>query len=127
MAQDAGLTGNDGVIGWYVPKFFADANPDILTAKTDPTVLNKYANQFKTAESGSKGQLLDGDPSYVTNDKAHGQRLRAQLHGRLVRRRDRLEQVDPGGDRPEEADAVLLLHPELGSSKVELVHIELPA
>ncbi len=25
---------------------------------------------FKTSESGSKGQLLDGDPSYVTNDEA---------------------------------------------------------
>ena len=25
---------------------------------------------FKTSESGGKGQLLDGDPSYVTNDKA---------------------------------------------------------
>jgi glycine betaine/proline transport system substrate-binding protein len=25
---------------------------------------------FKTSESGAKGQLLDGDPSYVTNDEA---------------------------------------------------------
>ena len=25
---------------------------------------------FKTSESGGKGQLLDGDPSYVTNDEA---------------------------------------------------------
>jgi glycine betaine/proline transport system substrate-binding protein len=25
---------------------------------------------FKTSESGGKGQLLDGDPSYVTNDQA---------------------------------------------------------
>ena len=32
--------------------------------------LNKYADLFKTSESGGKGQLLDGDPSYVTNDEA---------------------------------------------------------
>ena len=31
VAQDAGPTGNEGIIGWYVPKFFSDANPDILT------------------------------------------------------------------------------------------------
>jgi glycine betaine/proline transport system substrate-binding protein len=70
VAEDAGMTGNEGVIGWYVPKFFADANPDILTAATNPTILNKYADQFKTSESGDKGQILDGDPSFVTNDQA---------------------------------------------------------
>ena len=44
----------------------ADQYPDI----TDYKNLNKYANLFKTSESGGKGQLLDGDPSYVTNDAA---------------------------------------------------------
>jgi len=44
----------------------SDQYPDI----TDWHNLNKYSGMFKTAESGSKGQLLDGDPSYVTNDKA---------------------------------------------------------
>ena len=32
--------------------------------------MNKYAHLFKTSESGDKGQLLDGDPAYVTNDAA---------------------------------------------------------
>ena len=40
--------------------------PDITNWKN----LNKYASMFKTSESGGKGQLLDGDPSYVTNDEA---------------------------------------------------------
>ena len=40
--------------------------PDI----TDWKNLNKYADKFKTSESGGKGQLLDGDPSFVTNDEA---------------------------------------------------------
>ena len=70
VAQDAGPTGNEGVIGWYVPRFFADANPDILTAGTNPSILNKYADQLKTAASGGKGQLLDGEPGFVTQDKA---------------------------------------------------------
>jgi glycine betaine/proline transport system substrate-binding protein len=66
VAEDVGGTGNQGVIGWYVPKWMADKYPDI----TDWNNLNKYADMFKTNESGGKGQLLDGDPSFVTNDEA---------------------------------------------------------
>jgi len=65
-AVDAGLTGNKGVIGWYVPPWMAKKYPDI----TDWNNLNKYADLFKTSESGNLGQLLDGDPSFVTNDAA---------------------------------------------------------
>jgi len=64
--EDAGLTGNQGIIGWYVPPWMAQKYPDI----TDWHNLNKYASLFQTSESGGKGQLLDGDPSYVTNDEA---------------------------------------------------------
>ena len=60
---DLGVTGH---IGWFVPTYFAKQHPDV----TDWKNLNKYADQFRTAESGGKGQLLDGSPSYVTNDKA---------------------------------------------------------
>ena len=66
VAVDLGPTGNQGIIGWYVPQWMADKYPDILDYKN----LNKYADMFKTSESGDKGQLLDGDPSYVTNDVA---------------------------------------------------------
>ena len=66
VAVEAGPTGNKGVIGWYVPPWMAQKYPDI----TDWKNLNKYADLFKTSESGGKGQLLDGDPSYVTYDAA---------------------------------------------------------
>lgn len=66
VAVTAGTNGNIGVIGWYVPEWMAEKYPDI----TDYRNLNKYASLFKTAKSGGKGQLLDGDPSYVTNDEA---------------------------------------------------------
>ena len=65
-AQDAGANGNIGIIGWYVPPWMAQQYPDI----TDWNNLNKYADLFKTTESGGQGQLLDGDPSFVTNDEA---------------------------------------------------------
>lgn len=61
-----GDLGVDGHIGWWVPKYWADQHPDVLNWKN----LNKYAKELRTAESGSKGQLMDGSPSYVTNDKA---------------------------------------------------------
>ncbi|MGH3629486.1 MAG: ABC transporter substrate-binding protein [Sciscionella sp.] len=66
VAKDGGPTGNIGVIGWFVPPWMAKKYPDITNWKN----LNKYADMFKTSESGGKGQLLDGDPSYVTNDAA---------------------------------------------------------
>lgn len=66
VAVEAGLTGNKGLIGWYVPPWMAKKYPDI----TDWKNLNKYASLLKTSESGGKGQLLDGDPSYVSYDAA---------------------------------------------------------
>jgi glycine betaine/proline transport system substrate-binding protein len=65
-AVSAGSTGVKGQIGWYVPPWLAKEHPDIL----DWNNLNKYADQFKTSESGDKGQFLAGDPSFVTNDEA---------------------------------------------------------
>ncbi|MGP3999936.1 ABC transporter substrate-binding protein [Streptomyces sp. 8N706] len=69
---DLGVTGH---IGWYVPKYFADKHPDV----TDWKNLNKYADEFKTSESGGKGQLLEGSPDYVTNDDAIIKNLKLDL------------------------------------------------
>jgi glycine betaine/proline transport system substrate-binding protein len=66
IGVSAGSTGVKGQIGWYVPPWLAKQHPDIL----DWNNLNKYADLFKTSESGAQGQLLDGDPSFVTNDEA---------------------------------------------------------
>ena len=65
-AMDMGPTGNIGIIGWYVPPWLAKAHPDILEWKN----LNKYASDFATSETGSKGQFLGADPSYVQFDEA---------------------------------------------------------
>jgi glycine betaine/proline transport system substrate-binding protein len=65
VAVDAGTTGNVGLIGWFVPPWLATEHPDVL----DWNNLNKYASDFKTSESGDLGQLLDGDPSYVSYDE----------------------------------------------------------
>jgi glycine betaine/proline transport system substrate-binding protein len=66
VAEEVGLTGNVGQIGWYTNPATVKAHPDI----TDWKNLNKYASIFKTSESGDKGQLLDGDSSFKTIDGA---------------------------------------------------------
>jgi glycine betaine/proline transport system substrate-binding protein len=66
VAQNAGDTGNVGIISWYVPGWMVEQYPDI----TDSSNLNKYADMFKTSESGDLGQFLGSDPSYVQYDEA---------------------------------------------------------
>jgi len=62
--EDAGPLGVEGKIGWWLPTYLVDENPALATWEgfLDPAV----AAQFSTAESGDKGQLLIGDPSYVS-------------------------------------------------------------
>jgi len=62
-----GELGPTAKIGWYVPKFVIDENPDLATWEgfEDP----ELANLFATAESGDLGQFLMGDPTYVTFDE----------------------------------------------------------
>jgi glycine betaine/proline transport system substrate-binding protein len=59
---ELGSNGQEGLIGMYVPKWMADKYPDI----TDSANLNKYADLFKTSESGGKGAWLEGPPGYTT-------------------------------------------------------------
>jgi glycine betaine/proline transport system substrate-binding protein len=66
LAQDDGPNGVTGIIGWYVPHWMVEKYPDIL----DWNNLNKYADLFKTTESGDKGQFLGSDPTFVQYDEA---------------------------------------------------------
>ena len=66
LATDDGPNGVTGIIGWYVPGWMVDQYPDI----TDWHNLNKYADLFKTPESGGKGQFLGSDPTFVQYDEA---------------------------------------------------------
>jgi glycine betaine/proline transport system substrate-binding protein len=125
-AQDAGQTGNEGIIGWYIPKFFADANPDILTTKTNPQILNKYADQFKTSESGGKGQILDGDPSFVTQDQAmingFGLNYKVVYSGSEAASNKAIQSAI------DQKKPILAYYytPNWFSAKVDLVHLEFP-
>ncbi len=66
LAEDVGPNGVTGIIGWYVPGWMIDKYPDMA----DWHNLNKYADLFKTSESGDKGQFLGSDPTFVQYDEA---------------------------------------------------------
>lgn len=63
---NGGLLGPIGKIGWWVPSYVVDENPELATWEgfQDPAL----AGLFATAETGSNGQFLGGDPSFVQYD-----------------------------------------------------------
>jgi glycine betaine/proline transport system substrate-binding protein len=123
VAVEHGLTGNKGIIGWFVPPWLAKAHPDI----TDWRQLNKYAGMFQTAKSGGKGQILDGDPSYVTNDEALVRNLR--LDYKVVYAGSEAALIDAFKNAEEQKRPLIgyFYSPQWLLSDIELVHIKLPA
>ncbi|MBF8193295.1 ABC transporter substrate-binding protein [Nonomuraea sp. K274] len=122
-ALSIGSTGNKGVIGWYVPKWMADEHPDI----TDYKNLNKYADLFKTSESGDQGQLLFGDPSYVSNEEALIKNLK--LNFKVVVGGSEAALIK-GAQQAQEQKKPLLFYfwdPHWLFSKTDLVRVNLPA
>jgi glycine betaine/proline transport system substrate-binding protein len=126
VAQDVGPTGTIGVIGWFVPRYVVDANPGLLAASTNPRVLNNYVALFKTEATGAKGQILEGDPRFVTWD-------RAMINGFGLD-----YQVVYSGSEAASQQAILAavaqhepilayyVTPNWFSTKVDLVHLALP-
>lgn len=121
-AVSAGPTGNQGVIGWYVPKWMAEKYPDI----TDYKNLNKYADLFKTSESGGKGQLLDGDPSFVTNDAALVENLK--LDFKVVYAGSEAALIKAAQQATAQKTPLLMYfyEPQWLFSQLELVRVKLP-
>ncbi|MDN0196737.1 ABC transporter substrate-binding protein [Streptomyces sp. S.PNR 29] len=121
-AVEAGPTGNKGIIGWFVPPWLAKAHPDI----TDWKNLNKYASKFKTSESGGKGQLLDGDPSYVTNDEALVKNLKLDFKVVYAGSETALIQAYRNAEKNKEWVIGYFYEPQWFLSEVPLVHVKLP-
>ncbi|HYT27198.1 MAG TPA: glycine betaine ABC transporter substrate-binding protein [Actinomycetota bacterium] len=72
---DGGKLGATGHIGWYVPTYVMQQHPELATWQG----LKTNWKLFQTAESGGQGQLLDGSPSYVTEDAALAKNLGLNL------------------------------------------------
>jgi glycine betaine/proline transport system substrate-binding protein len=122
-AVEAGSTGVDGQIGWYVPPWLAKKYPDI----TDWNNLNKYADMFKTSESGNQGQLLDGDPSFVTNDAALVKNLKLNFKVVYAGSETALIQAFRTAEKNKQWMIGYFYEPQWFMSEVPLVKVNLPA
>jgi len=120
--EDAGQTGNQGIIGWYVPPWMVQKYPDI----TDWHNLNKYADMFKTSESGGKGQFLDGDPSYVTNDEALVKNLHLNYQVVVGGSEAALIQSFRSAEKNHTPLLAYFYEPQWFFSEVKLVRVHLP-
>ncbi len=117
-----GSTGNTGTIGWYVPPWMAEKYPDI----TDYKNLNKYADMFKTSESGNQGQLLDGDPSFVTNDAALVKNLDLNFKVVYAGSETALIQSFRQAEKDKKPMIGYFYEPQWFMLEVPLVHVKLP-
>jgi glycine betaine/proline transport system substrate-binding protein len=122
VAVEAGLTGNKGIIGWYVPPWMAQEHPDI----TDWRNLNKYADLFRTAQSGDKGQLLAGDPTFVTNDAALVKNLDLDFTVVHAGSEDALISAFRAAERNHEPLLGYFYSPQWLLAEIDLVHVTLP-
>jgi glycine betaine/proline transport system substrate-binding protein len=64
---DGGRLGVVGKIGWYVPTYLVTMHPELATWEglQDPSIISL----LRTSETGSRGQFLAGDPSWVQYDQ----------------------------------------------------------
>ena len=122
VATVVGFTGNQGVIGWYVPKWMAEEYPSVLNWQG----LNQHADLFRTPASGAQGQLLDGDPSFVTNDEALVRNL--GLNYKVVYSGSEDATIKAALDAAEKRKPLLFYfyEPQWLHSKAEFVRIGLP-
>jgi glycine betaine/proline transport system substrate-binding protein len=122
VAVEAGPTGNKGVIGWYLPPWLAAAHPELK----DWNTLNKNAAMFKTSESGGKGQLLDGDPSFVTNDEALVKNLKLDYKVVYAGSETALIQAFRDAEKNKKPVIGYFYEPQWFFNELKLVKVDLP-
>jgi glycine betaine/proline transport system substrate-binding protein len=122
VVQDAGSLGITGHIGWYTPKYVVDEHPELESWEG----LKDNWELFKTPESGDKGQLLDGDPSYVTNDEALVKNLGLNL--KVIYAGGEASQIAAVRQAYQQEEPILFYWytPQWLNSELELVEVKLP-
>ena len=118
---DAGELGIVGNIGWFVPSYVVEENPDLATWEG----FKDNADAFATAETGDKGQFLGADPTTRSSTRRSSRprpRPRGRLRGSEAASLDGARQAirQPG------AVPVVLVDPAVGQSKYDLIEVELP-
>ncbi|TCB98574.1 glycine/betaine ABC transporter substrate-binding protein [Micromonospora zingiberis] len=121
-AVEHGMTGNKGVVGWYVTPWLVEQYPGITNWKN----LNDYAYLFRTPTSDGKGALLGGDPSYETNDRALIRNLKLNFTVSLTGSEEKLIEAFREAERNRQAAIGYFYAPQWFLAEVNLVHVKLP-
>jgi glycine betaine/proline transport system substrate-binding protein len=119
---DAGELGVIGQIGWWLPTYLVEENPELATWEG----LEGNESMFATSETGDSGQLLDGDPSFVTFDQAIADNLGLDLQ--VVYAGSEAAQLTALDAAYENQDPFLFYFwtPHWAQSKYDLTMVELP-
>ena len=120
---DGGKLGVTGQIGWWIPTYLVDSHPELASWQG----LKQDASMFQTTESGSAGQILDGDPSYVTFDQAIADNLGLNL--KVVYGGSEQAELTALNTAYQKQDPILLYFwtPHWAQAKYKLSMIKLPA
>ncbi len=119
---DGGQLGVIGQIGWWVPTYLVEENPELATWEG----LKGNEAMFQTAESGDSGQLLDGDPSFVTFDQPIADNL--GLDFKVVYAGSEAAELEALDTAYNEQDPILMYFwtPHWAQEKYDLTMVELP-
>ncbi|MEY2583205.1 MAG: glycine betaine/proline transport system substrate-binding protein [Ilumatobacteraceae bacterium] len=122
---DLGKLGPSAKIGWYVPSFVIDQHPELKTWEgfKNPDL----AKLFATAESGSQGQFLMGDPSYVTYDEQIIKNLNLPLKFVVAGSEAALITAIQQAETDQKPLLLQFWQPHWLQSKVKLTEVKLPA
>ncbi|MFC3998300.1 ABC transporter substrate-binding protein [Nocardiopsis sediminis] len=120
---DGGSTGNDGTLGWYVPRYLVEQYPGIDTVEG----VKEHSAIFATPETGGEtGQFLAGDPAFVTQDQGMIDHFGLDLE--IVYAGSEAAQITEVRQRYAAEEPVLFYfyEPQWLFEELDLVHVEFP-
>ena len=121
---DAGLLGPIGQIGWYLPAYMIDQYPALATAEAFTDA--ELAGLFATAETGDAGQILHGDPSWVSFEQDLIDDFGLNLEIVYAGSEEALLAAFDGAFARDEAVLSYFWTPHSAFSSFDLVELELP-
>ncbi|MEM7028519.1 MAG: glycine betaine ABC transporter substrate-binding protein [Chloroflexota bacterium] len=125
QVEDGGSLGPVGEIGWYVPTYVVDANPELATWEGFQNA--ELAQQFASAETGNNGRFLGADPSWVQYDEQIISNLSLPLQVVWTGSEDALLAEVASSYAREDAVLFYFYSPHAVFQRFDLTQVELPA
>jgi len=119
---DGGELGITGDIGWFVPKYVVDENPQYATWEG----FKDNADTFATAETGDKGRFLGADTTYSIFDEQIIQSLGLDLQVVYSGSEDASLAALDSATKNHEPILMYWWTPQWANAKYDLVQVKLP-